>query len=76
MGVRRRSSRGGITGQWCYEGGYGGMGVLKWVEEERVMKKEGEEGEESNAKSSWEIPRPLNGVMTPAAMMLPLRDIG
>lgn len=60
MGVRRKSSRGGITGQCCYEVGYGDMGALKWVEEGKVMKREGEEGEESNAKSSWEIPRLLN----------------
>lgn len=50
MGVRRKSSRGGITGQWCYEGGYGGIGTLKCVEEGRVMKRKGEEREESNAK--------------------------
>lgn len=40
MGVRGRSSTGGITGQWCYERGYGGMGALKWVEEGRVMQRE------------------------------------
>lgn len=35
-----------------------------------------EEGEESNAKNIWEKPRLLNGVMIPAAMMLPLRATG